>query len=72
MATTNVYAGMLNQKPIRAPQMTAPGILVQKPPGVSQFAYLGPAMYRQSMENRGPDVAKSAWTRMLNSKKGAF
>ena len=70
MATNSIYSKMLNQKPVQAPQMAAPGVNVKKAPGTGEFAYLGPAMYRQSMANRGPDIAKSAWVKMLNSKIG--
>jgi len=71
MATKNVFAAMLNQKPVQAPQIKAPGIKVNKPPGVSEFAYMGQgnSLFRHPMENRGNDVSQGVWARMMKTMK---
>jgi len=68
MATKNVFANMLNQKMAQAPQLTAPGVKVQKAPGTAQFAYLGQgnSVYRHPMSFSGPDVSRSVWAKALN------
>jgi hypothetical protein len=71
MATKNLFSGMLNQKPIMAPQIQSGGsVKVQKAPGVTQFAYLGQGNsgYRHPMENHGNDVSQSVWGRALEMK----
>lgn len=70
MATKNLFANMLNQKSVQAPQFSTNAFQVQKPPGVSQFAYLGGgnSTYRHPMENHGNDISQSVWARALNMK----
>jgi hypothetical protein len=68
MATKDLFSQMLNQKPVQAPALQGASVKIQKPPGTSEFAYLGNSPYRHPMENRGNDIAGSAWVRMLGNK----
>ena len=70
MATNNLFAQMLNQKPIAAPQIGKPvGFKIQPPQGTPEFANLNSPL-AHPMEKRGPDISQSVWGRMLNSRRG--
>jgi hypothetical protein len=71
MATKNIFASMLNQKPIAAPQLNAGLIHVQKSPGSGEFAYVSnpSTAYKHPLINSGKDIAKSAWASLLSNMK---
>lgn len=69
MATKNMFAQMLNEKPAQALKQKST-IKLKKPPATSEFAFLsGNNLYRHPMLNRGDEVATSAWARMAGVKK---
>lgn len=70
MATKNVFAQMLNQKPVSSPEVKAKGVKVSKPIGTPEFAFLGSGrdIFKHPMENRGRNVAGSAWAKIASTK----
>lgn len=67
MATKSIFSQMLNEAPIAAPQLKAPGVKVQKPPSTKEFAYLNSKGVRP-LQDRGNDIAQSVWAHIANMK----
>lgn len=71
MATKNIFASMLNQKPVTStPAIASNSVKVQKAPKSGEFAFIDQnnSIYRHPMQNRGSSISGSAWAKMLNMK----